>query len=58
MKKIAEIVSYLSLVLVIGAPLLFYAQAITLEKNIVLMNIATVVWFVSATCWMGRKKEV
>ena len=57
MKKIAEIISYLALVLVVVAPSLFYAEKITLQTNKTLMLIATVVWFASALCWMGREKE-
>jgi hypothetical protein len=57
MKKIAEIISLLSLVLIVLAPSLFYAESITLETNKLLMTIATVTWFASALCWMGRAKQ-
>ena len=57
MKKITEIISYLSLVLIVVAPSLFYAGKIPLETNKLLMTTATVVWFASALCWMGREKE-
>ena len=57
MKKITEIISYLALVLIVVAPSLFYAEKITLQMNKTLMLIATVVWFASALCWMGREKE-
>jgi hypothetical protein len=57
MKKITEIISYLALVLVVAAPVLFYADKITLEMNKTLMLSATIVWFASALCWMGREKE-
>lgn len=57
MKKIIEIVSYLALLLIVVAPLLFYADKIDLAQNKMLMTIATVVWFASAICWMGREKE-
>ncbi len=56
MKKIAEIISYLSLVVLVGAPALFYAEKITLETNKLLLIIATAIWFSSALCWMGRVK--
>ena len=55
MKKIMEIISYLALVLLVVAPLLFYAEKITLELNKTLMLVATIAWFASALCWMGRK---
>jgi len=57
MKKIAELISYVALALLIAAPVLFYAEKITLGKNKVLMLIATLLWFASALCWIGRKKE-
>jgi len=56
MKKIFETISYLSLVLLLVGPALFYAGQITLEANKMLMTIATVSWFSSALCWMGREK--
>jgi hypothetical protein len=57
MKKAAEIISYLSLVLIVLAPTLFYVGKITLEMNKSLLTIATVVWFASALCWMGREEN-
>ena len=57
MKKITEIISYLALVLIVVAPALFYAEKVSLETNKMLMTTATVVWFASALCWMGREKE-
>ena len=56
MKRIVEIISWLSLAVIVLAPSLFYAQQITLATNKLLMTIATVAWFVSALCWMGREK--
>ena len=57
MKKVAEIISYLSLVLIVLAPTLFYFGKITLETNKTLLVVATVVWFSSALCWMGREEK-
>jgi hypothetical protein len=57
MKRIVEILSWLSLVLLVAAPSLFYAEKITLETNKLLMTIATVVWFAATLCWMGRQKK-
>lgn len=56
MKRIIEIISWLSLVVIVAAPVLFYTQAITLDTNKQLMTIATFTWFGSALCWMGREK--
>ena len=57
MKKIMEIISYLALVLLVAAPILFYAEKITLELNKILMLTATIAWFASALFWMGREKD-
>lgn len=57
MRKTAQMVSWLSLVLLITAPVLFFAGAITLDVNKILLNTATGIWFASALCWMGREKE-
>ena len=54
MRKIAEIISYLSLVLVVAAPALFYSEKISLQANKQLLLAATIVWFASALCWIGR----
>ena len=58
MKKIMEIISYLALVLIVLAPSLFYAEKIDLAMNKTLMTVATIIWFASALCWMGREKEI
>ena len=57
MKKIAETVSYLALVLLVAAPILFYGEKITLETNKLLLIIATIAWFVTAIYWMNDKKQ-
>lgn len=57
MKKIMEIISYLSLVLIVLAPILFYSSKIDLDMNKLLMTIATITWFASALCWIGREKK-
>ena len=56
MKKIFELVSYLSLGAIVAAPALFYAQKVTLEMNKTILLIATIVWFASALGWMGLEK--
>lgn len=57
MKRIIEIISWISLALIVVAPVLYYAGNITLETNKLLMLVATVVWFASSLCRMGRKKS-
>jgi len=57
MRKMAEIISYLALALLVAAPILFYAERVSLQANKNLMLAATIVWFASALCWIGREKE-
>ena len=57
MKKLLEIISYLALIAVVAAPVLFYAGKVDLDQNKLWMLIATVVWFASAACWIGTKKK-
>ncbi len=57
MKKITEIISFLSLLLLVLAPSLFYLDRISLELNKTLMLISTVAWFASSLCWMGRSEQ-
>jgi hypothetical protein len=57
MKKVAELISYLSLGLLVGGPALFYLEKISLEQSKLLMLVATIVWFVTAIFWMGRSGE-
>ena len=57
MKKIMETISYLSLVLLVTAPVLFYVEKINLQVNKTLMLTATLIWVASALCWMGRELE-
>lgn len=56
MKKITEIISLLSLLLLLLAPSLFYLDQISLALNKTLMLVATVAWFASSLCWMGRSQ--
>jgi ABC-type iron transport system FetAB permease component len=56
MKKGLEIISYLSLILVIAAPVLYYMDRLTLEQNKFWMMVATLLWFVTASFWIGTKK--
>lgn len=55
MKRIAETISYLSLALLVAAPILFYAGRVSLQANKNLMLAATIVWFAGTLCWMGRR---
>jgi hypothetical protein len=57
MKKILEIISYLSLILIVAAPILYYMGKLTLEQNKLWMLVATIIWFGTASFWIGTKKE-
>ncbi len=57
MKKILEIISYLALVTVVAAPVLYYVGKLTLEQNKLWMLVATIVWFATASFWIGTKKK-
>ena len=56
MKKVLEVISYLSLVLIVAAPISYYMDKITLEQNKLWMLLATIVWFATASFWIGTKK--
>ena len=55
MIKLVQLISWLSLGLIVVAPSLFYVDSITLETSKLLMTVATFFWFASALCWMGRR---
>jgi hypothetical protein len=57
MKKLLEVISYFSLIMIVAAPVMFYMGKHDLDQNMQWMLIATIVWFVSASFWIGRKKE-
>ncbi|MCA9019802.1 MAG: hypothetical protein KDA74_06660 [Planctomycetaceae bacterium] len=57
MKKLLEIVSYCALILVIAAPVLFYMGQISLDQNKLWMTIATIIWFASASFWIGAEQD-
>ena len=56
MRKIAEMISYLSLALLVVAPVLFYSEKILFPVTKNLLLVATIVWFISALFWIGREK--
>jgi len=52
----ARVISWISLIVLIGAPLLLLAGRIELERVKLLMMISTVIWFITATMWLTAKK--
>ena len=57
MKKLLEVVSYLALVMVVAAPVMFYMGRQDLDQNKFWMLVATIVWFASASFWIGTRKK-
>ena len=57
MKIILVIVSLIGLVLTLLPSFLVFANAISWDTYLLLMNIGTIMWFVSAPFWMGKKVE-
>lgn len=57
MKIILVIVSLIGLVLTLLPSFLVFANAISWDTYLLLMNVGTIMWFVSAPFWMGKKVE-
>lgn len=57
MALVVKLISWISLVAVIAPSVLFLAGRMELDQVKSIMLIATVIWFVTATMWMWRKKE-
>lgn len=57
MKLVLKLVSMLSLLLILAAPALFYAERIALDLCKQLLLGGTVAWFASAPGWMGRPER-
>ena len=57
MKKLLEVFSYLALIMVVAAPIMFYMGKHDLDQNKQWMLIATIVWFATASLWIGAKKK-
>jgi len=49
------IVSLIGLVLTLLPSFLVFANAISWDTYLLLMNVGTIMWFVSAPFWMGKK---
>ena len=57
MRPVLMIVSYLMLAALVIGPMLFFSGSIELGKSTLILNIATVGWFVTAPFWMNRAKQ-
>jgi thiosulfate reductase cytochrome b subunit len=56
MRLVLQIISWISLAGTILPPVLFLAGRIELDQSKTWILIATVVWFVATSLWMGRPK--
>ena len=56
MRRILQIISWVSLAGSILPSILYLAGRITLDQSIVWLNVATIVWFIATPLWMGRPK--
>jgi hypothetical protein len=54
---IAQVISWVSLLGIVGPPILYLAGTVDLDAVKMQMLIATVVWFVFTPVWMDRAKE-
>jgi len=57
-RLILQIISWLSLMLLVVPALLYFGGRIKLEWMQWAMLVATVVWFVVTPAWMGRRKPI
>ena len=57
MRTIAQVASWLILVGLALAPILFFAGRLSLERTKLWMLIATIAWFAVTPLWMGRRAQ-
>ena len=56
MRTITQIISWISLVVLVLPSLLFLAGTMELETVKKIMLLMTVIWFISASLWMGKER--
>jgi hypothetical protein len=57
MRLTAQLISWLALLATVSLAGLFFADRLTLPQMQAWLLSATVVWFISAPLWMGRKSR-
>lgn len=55
MKLILQIISLAGLLMTIVPPVLFFLEKISLQSQNFLMSAGTIIWFISASFWLGSK---
>ncbi|MPR35232.1 hypothetical protein [Salmonirosea aquatica] len=53
---VVKILSYLCLLAVVLAPILFYADTLTESQMKTTLLVATVVWFATAATWINKEE--
>ena len=53
--NIVKIISYMCLVVVLLAPILFYTDTLTESQMKTTLLVGTVVWFASAATWINKE---
>ena len=54
MKRLLQLISIAGLALTIVPPILFFNDAIEKTEQNWLMLVGTIIWFLSASFWLGR----
>ena len=57
LRKIAQWISWLSLVALVAPAVMFLAGMVELDQVKTVMLIATIVWFISAAMWMWNSED-
>ena len=57
LRKIAQWVSWLSLVALVAPSIIFLAGKMELDRMKTVMLVATIVWFISASLWMWNSED-
>ena len=54
--NIVKIISYLCLLVVVLAPILFYTDTLTESQMKMALLVATIVWFATAATWINKEE--
>ncbi len=54
--SIVKLISYLCLLAVVLAPILFYADTVTESQMKMILLVATIMWFASAATWINKEE--
>lgn len=54
--SIVKIISYLCLLVLVLAPILFYSDSLTESQMKMALLVSTIVWFASAATWINKEE--